>query len=556
MSARSCLAVLALLSGTASAQLAVRPDDPEGLSPRVPRVRVSTETSRALIVADPWQAYQRGRALFFREWSTDDGVFSHLTTRPEAAATNSCGMCHNLPFPSPGFGGTAVGPNRTAPHLFGVGLLETIGMQIRARILIANDTNHNGYLDVPAETRGRRAIVTAAPGVTVDFGSLEDADGSGLPDLDSMLMVRIVDRNELRTDFDLHGAPIDLRSPAVRGYDIAAGVLARSIGDHQFASLRIFAAGVLLTVFGLLPEGTVKPLPVGSQGLLIGEWGAPTFTGAFTTELVVPKDPGNDPARPKPGTVSEGELDLLEWFLLNSPRPALGKQSAATRRGRVLLRELGCTGCHVESWVLDGDRRFFDLAVTFNDEADRLEGKLTTRGPGRQPFTVTDVFTDLKHHDLGERFWEYQRLNGRTVVLKKFRTSPLWGIGSAFAFGHDGRSSTLEDVIRRHGGEAAPSTQRWERASAADRDAVTAFLRSLLLYAPESIPTDLDGDGTTGGVFRARGRSVGPELFRPEYLCVHTPVYAGWQAGPDGRFFSWALKNAAQVYLLGRTAAK
>jgi CxxC motif-containing protein (DUF1111 family) len=31
-------------------------------------------------------------------------------------------------------------------------------------------------------------------------------------------------------------------------------------------------------------------------------------------------------------------------------------------------------------------------------------------------------------------------------------TEPLWGVGSTSPYGHDGRSTTLQEVILRHGG--------------------------------------------------------------------------------------------------------
>jgi Di-haem oxidoreductase, putative peroxidase len=570
------MVLVAVVPCPARGQLAVRPDDPLGLAARVPRVRVIHSatpelagSSMWLQQADPWHAYVRGRALFFREWATADGVFGHLAPRAEAGATNSCGMCHNLPFPSPGRGGTTAGAGRIAPHLAGAGLVETLGIQIRAQLLAAYDTNHNGYLDVPAETRGRRARVVASPGVVVDFGSLDDADGSGLPDLDPVVMVRTVDDTGQRTDFDAEGHILDLRSKGVRGYDLALGVFSRSIGDHQFTSLRVFASGALATVFGILPEGSVAPGP-GAGPLLAGRWGRRSNANAFLTEVAVPSDPGHDPAHPRAGTISEGELDLLEWYLLNSPAPALGHQDDATRRGRALLDQLGCTTCHVARWDiasaddqlgLPGDRRFFDLAVTYNERAQRLEGRLHTLTrdavaadgtrlaiPRRDKFTVDNLFSDFKHHDLGPRFWEYQRLGERIFVLKRFRTAPLWGIGSADAFGHDGRSRSLDEVIRRHGGEADAAARAWSAATPADRANVIVFLQSLVLYVPELLPADLDGDGMSGAVFRVAGRAVGPELFRPEYLCLRTPRYRGWITGPDGRWFSWALQNVRDVY--------
>src|SRR4029078_2189812 len=100
---------------------------------------------------------------------------------------------------SPGAGGDVaipVGVGRNAPHLFGDGLIETLGLQLRQEVLAAYDTKHNGSLDVPAETRGRRAVLESSPGTPgtrLDFGSLADLDPQRLPDLNPILCILMVD---------------------------------------------------------------------------------------------------------------------------------------------------------------------------------------------------------------------------------------------------------------------------------------------------------------------------------------------------------------------------
>ena len=67
----------------------------------------------------------------------------------------------------------------------------------------------------------------------------------------------------------------------------------------------------------------------------------------------------------------------------------------------------------------------------------------------------------------------------------EWRTAPLWGIGlletvNGYAYYlHDGRARTLEEAILWHGGEASASQQAFVNLSAADRDALIAFLKSL-----------------------------------------------------------------------------
>jgi Di-haem oxidoreductase, putative peroxidase len=570
-----------LLAAGAAAQLSVRSDDPLGLAIREPRVRVIHSrdagvggTSMHLQQADPWLAYQRGRSYFFHEWGTEDGGFKFLPRRPAAASTTSCGMCHNLPFPSPGAGGNIAADmhvGRNTPHLFGAGLLETIGMQIRAQVIAQLDTNRNGYLDVPAETEGRRMVVEAAPGVPVDFGSFDDANGDGRPDLNPIVMVRYVEATGRRALHNSKGMYASLKDPGMTGIDIAVGTFASSAGDHMFPSLRLFAAGVLNNIMGILPDVATTPPYPGGRGNWLLDWGKHSNAGAFQTELALTSNPADDKDPGRPGKISEGELDLFEWFMMNYPAPGLGAQDERTQRGRVLLASLGCNSCHVASWViqpadaergLSGDRRFFDLQVSHNPASNRMEGKLrplTRQVPGPQGtmlsvpagggFTVENVYTDLRHHNLGDRFWDYVYRGGKLMSVQRFRTPPLWGVGSTAPYGHDGQSLTLDDVIRRHGGEAGDAATAYAAAPEADREAVVAFLASLVLYQPETLPTDLDGDGSIAASYRAGGLDLGPERFWPELLFRTPPRFRGWVDGVDGdRFYSFALLNVSEAY--------
>src|SRR5207245_5891619 len=80
--------------------------------------------------------------------------------------------------------------------------------------------------------------------------------------------------------------------------------------------------------------------------------------------------------------ISEGDLDMVEWYLLNHPAPARGKISRDVVVGEKLFHKAGCATCHLADWHLfafnlgakdytqryDGDRRFFDLQVAYNDK--------------------------------------------------------------------------------------------------------------------------------------------------------------------------------------------
>jgi hypothetical protein len=562
----------------------VRPDDPTGISIREKRARVVHSetpdiagTSMHLQQSDPWLTYQRGRSYFFHEWGPADGAMTSLPKRPEATSTTSCGMCHNLPLASPGAGGDVaipVGVGRNAPHLFGDGLIETLGLQLRQEILAAYDTNHNGYLDVPAETQGRRAILESSPGVQLDFGSLEDLNHDGFPDLNPIFVIRMVDSSGRRLQRNAHNKVPHLGDSEIVGYDLAAGPFATSAGDHQFPSMRSFSIGVFNTINGILLDSQVTAI---GSGFWLLNWGKRSNAGAFQSEVFLTGDPAKIKNH---GTIGEGELDLLEWYLMNHPAPAMGPQNARTEHGRKLLDTMGCTSCHVARWDilpadersgLPGDRRFFDLNVAYNPAARRLEGHLhsltrevkgpegaTLQVPRRDGFTVENVFTDLRHHDVGKRFYEYDYRGGKLYATKKFRTLALWGVGSTAPYGHDGLSLTLDDVIRRHGGEAEGAEGQYAKAPVQDREDLLAFLRSLVLYQPDTLPTDLDGDGKIDSEFKVAGREVGSERFWPELLFRVPPVYRGWTSNPEGeRYFSLEMLNVGDAYgekLIGRTS--
>lgn len=570
-----------LVTGASSlviAQLSERPTDPTGFSLRVPRVQIIHSTtdelpgsSMYLQKRDPWLAYQLGRSYFEREWNVADGVFGLLTQRPFAGAATSCAMCHNLPFRSAGFGGNIAEPpgfGVTAPHLFGIGLLETIALQIRQEILAHYDSNHNGFLDSPDEIKGRRAIVFATPNHKVDYGSLDDLNGDGFPGLNRVIKVTFVDASGKPVPPEPNGAPPDLRDPRVRGYDISVAFLSSTTSDHQLASLRTFIAGVMQTVMGLvITDHTISnDSGAGRDERASDVWAETSNAGAPQPFFPIQNTSCERRCLP----VSEGELDLIEWFLLNHPAPATGVQTAATVHGRKLMDRFGCTECHVADWKIRaksglpgfaGDRRFFDLEVTAAADSGRLQGELRVSSSGRLPndnrtswnpgseFVVKNVFTDLRHHDMGDRFYIYAYSENHLIANKLFRTPPLWGVGSTAPYGHDGRSATLDDVIRRHGGDAAAPCRAYMSATKIEREDLIAFLESLVLYQPDQLPTDLNGDGKIEQSFMRAGREVGPERFWPELLFNVAPRYRGWVRDDHGQtYFSWELLNAAEAY--------
>ena len=81
-----------------------------------------------------------------------------------------------------------------------------------------------------------------------------------------------------------------------------------------------------------------------------------------------------------------------------------------------------------------------------------------------------------------------------------FLTRPLWGVGSIAAFGHDGRSINLTEVILRHGGEAQAERDAFAALPPPHQDALLDFLKTLVIFPPDDTASNLDpGNPSTPG---------------------------------------------------------
>jgi di-heme oxidoreductase (putative peroxidase) len=227
--------------------------------------------------------------------------------------------------------------------------------------------------------------------------------------------------------------------------------------------------------------------------------------------------------------------------------PAEKPRTPQRRHGHELFGSLGCARCHVPDWHLETDRRFFDLQVTPNPETGRLEGrvvKLDREHP--KPFTIRGVYSDFVHHDLGPAFHQVQ-FDGSQVT--RFRTAPLWGVSSTAPYGHDGASLDLDDVIRRHGGEAEAEQKAYAALPDEDRAALLEFLRGLVLYSVDDLPCDVDGDGRIAEHFMVAGQDTGVERLNPEWLFRVPGRIEGDVRAPDGTTVrSFALTNVEEAY--------
>jgi hypothetical protein len=593
-----------------------QPDvDVSGRSVKNPRVRAihSTDptlkgTSAYFVSRDPFLAYQLGRNLNYREFRSRDGVFNTSPTgvagfggpmvdgtTAKITANNqaSCLGCHNLPNGNPG-GGTNFakdsGLGRNAPHYYGAGIVEMLAIQNRATLINMIDTDGDGWvsaveanaapnpLQISTESgrsgggiasdpfasgmmSGQKAPPTLFSGPSIQYGSAAlDGGATGSPQFNSIIRVWYGLESGGVIDIAPGATSIDGVNATHYNFEIVVwGWGQRTPASALNPTNRAFLWDPWVSHSGLESYDPSSGNDPDGDGVSV-----PTICGAIqfpATHLAPDSGTSLDPlgfsTHDPDGDgyyteISEGDLDLAEWFMLNTPRPAYSDTKQSYDSGTYAMQQLGCTSCHVPNWTISpqaspfgasaefaGDRRLFDLDVTWNEETQRLEGELEPLYdvigrdfvPNRQAFQVNGLFSDLLQHEMGEGFAE-MAYDGN--VNSTWRTPPLWGVGSGFPWGHDGASLTLDDAIRRHGGEAVASAEAYANAGPGMRRNLLRLLENLVLYDIESLPADINGDGMISEAYTVAGQDTGLERFNAEWLFVHPVEIQGSVLNSDG----------------------
>jgi len=145
---------------------------------------MTPDSSLYIIARDPFRAVRRGRQLFQRKFTREQGQGpavgdgqGNLNTNVAIAAglADSCGGCHGRPRGAAGFGGdVATRPDsRDAPHLFGLGLREMLADEITADLRAIQKQALQQALAF------RRSITLNLVSKGISFGSITaHADGS------------------------------------------------------------------------------------------------------------------------------------------------------------------------------------------------------------------------------------------------------------------------------------------------------------------------------------------------------------------------------------------
>ncbi|HVP30803.1 MAG TPA: di-heme oxidoredictase family protein [Myxococcota bacterium] len=244
----------------------------------------------------------------------------------------------------------------------------------------------------------------------------------------------------------------DRQPPALRGTAESVPVLeaggSARIGRFgwkcQHASLESFAADAYLNEMGitspLLPDENT------SSGRFVGY-------GSGYDPLPDPEDDGVD-------------VVAFADFMRSTTAPPRGPITQQVRDGEALFGQIGCATCHTP-------------AIVTAPAGTRINGGRLSVPPALG-YRVIHPYSDFLLHDVG---------TGDGIPLlptpelastaSQMRTAPLWALRTRNRLMHDGLSFTKQEAIARHAGQAAGVRTKYGALSAAQKNAVLAFLDSL-----------------------------------------------------------------------------
>ncbi len=436
-----------------------------------------------LINRDPARSVRRGRQLFQRKFSIAEGIgprvnpdsSGDITQKRELGAglADSCAACHGRPRGSAGFGGdVATRPDsRDAPHLFGLGIVEQLGDEMTTALRAIRT------IAIDSAAQKNKVVTKKLVAKGIEFGFIT-ASPNGQVDTSAVVGV----------DSDLRINPFFHQGGTASMREFIIGAFAAEMGMQAYDPI----------LCAVTEPGNMMPRtsPSGFQY-------DPTLdTFERPPICVASNDADND------GVVNEIDtavIDHLEFYLLNYFKPGQYEVTQRVTKGAKLMNTLGCTGCHTESMTIQSDRRVADVTTEY-DEARGIFNDLFATAvtlfeavddgdefplivPSKNTFTINNFFSDLKRHDLGPAFHE-REYDGSFVTT--FVTEPLWGVGSTSPYGHDGRSINLDQVIKRHGGEAQAATNKYLALNSNRRRMLIEFLESLVLFPPDDTASNLN----------------------------------------------------------------
>jgi CxxC motif-containing protein (DUF1111 family) len=207
----------------------------------------------------------------------------------------------------------------------------------------------------------------------------------------------------------------------------------------------------------------LKKMAIGLYGhkankATIADQNAGAFNGDLgITSTLFPKDGCSDSQVDCLSALNGGEIEISDKhigfvnLMIESIAPPKSLTNSTHNKGKELFKEIGCVGCHVETYSVNGN--------------------------------LISPYSDFLLHDMGERLADNREdglANG-----KEWKTPLLWGIGSlkrvngAYNLLHDGRARDVEEAILWHGGEAKKSKDKFTQLTNEERNQLLKFVESL-----------------------------------------------------------------------------
>jgi CxxC motif-containing protein (DUF1111 family) len=118
--------------------------------------------------------------------------------------------------------------------------------------------------------------------------------------------------------------------------------------------------------------------------------------------------------------------------------------------GLETFRRIGCVACHRETYR-------------------------TTDGASGLANRDVRLFSDLLLHDIGTG----DGIPQAAAFESEIRTPPLWGLGRASFFLHDGSAVSIDAAVLAHSGQAADVTRAYAELGESERLELLAFLEAL-----------------------------------------------------------------------------
>ena len=188
----------------------------------------------------------------------------------------------------------------------------------------------------------------------------------------------------------------------------------------------------------------------------------------------------------KPEADGLADIDHFARFMRATKAPARDARQAGTaaaKKGETLFASVGCDVCHVPALttapagtVVNGGKFTIPDALgnkTFHPYSDFLLHDVGT-GDG-----IGIAMEEHYGKHMYQIKWKNMSPEAYRSATNRIRTAPLWGVRTHPMLMHDGASLTLRQAIIRHRGEGHEVTERFERLSQADQQAIIEFLKSL-----------------------------------------------------------------------------